>query len=147
MTEDVKNMREIKFRAWDNNLKEFRQNVQLWNSGEVSTGYGETEFEQGLILEMFTGLLDKSGKEIYEGDIISYDGNMTGAEGLLPGYILEGVKAIVSFKNGRFFPDRVDKSDEGLDNPKHYEWVLSQIFRGGHTKVIGNIHENPELMS
>jgi uncharacterized phage protein (TIGR01671 family) len=153
-------MREIKLRAWNKAEKKWMHETEVnievthplypstsplyWHQHGDAKMLGCPDIEA---IEQATGLKDKNGKEIYEGDVISYDGNMTGAEGLLPGYILEGVKAIIDFKNGRFYPDRVDKSNEGLDYPKHYEWVLSQIFRAGHTTVIGNIHENPELMS
>ena len=55
-------MREIKFRAWDKETKQFNW-IELTN--------GETWIDKDWEpLQQFTGLLDKHGKEIYEGDIV-----------------------------------------------------------------------------
>jgi uncharacterized phage protein (TIGR01671 family) len=65
-------MREIKFRAW---------NADRHIMFQVGDDFGTTDpldpivyFRQGqpVILMQFTGLLDKNGKEIYEGDILKY---------------------------------------------------------------------------
>jgi uncharacterized phage protein (TIGR01671 family) len=73
-------------------------------------------------LQQYTGLKDKNGKEIYEGDIISgsfYDEEFRHAETL---------KAKVVFNNGAF--------NIALTN-----WHKPSL------KVIGNIFENPELLT
>ena len=71
-------MREIKFRAWDKELKEMFypssiswKNKIMWVCGSHGKNKLEYEIEKPRTeLMQFTGLLDKNGKEIYEGDIV-----------------------------------------------------------------------------
>ena len=63
-------MREIKFRVWDKITQSY-SGGDLWSlfqSGKLY--YGNALWKEGIV-ELFTGLYDKNGKEIYEGDIIS----------------------------------------------------------------------------
>ena len=57
-------MREIKFRAWDNQLKKMFEDIEY--HGKYKCNEGEEIF----VVMQFTGLKDKNGKEIYEGDIV-----------------------------------------------------------------------------
>ena len=58
-------MREIKFRAWD------EKNNRYWYQFDISSLFGSAYFSglrKDWIVEQFTGLKDKNGNEIYEGD-------------------------------------------------------------------------------
>jgi len=78
-------MREIKFRAWDKKLKQLSIPVQI--SNPPTPGH-----ERGLILMQFTGLKDKNGKEIYEGDVVRH------GEGF------GSTARLVKYLDGHFFP-------------------------------------------
>lgn len=122
-------MREIKFRAWD---KHGNKMLTQLNGG---CGYedlclADVLFDKSYIPMQFSGLKDKNGKEMYEGDILSQfilgDKEVRGVMYFNENTAQFGMDAYVSF-----------------DAPPHFEVRESQY---GRPEVIGNIYENPELL-
>lgn len=113
--------RVIKFRAWDKNTNTMR--FPDGSKCAESNGALVDWFEDEDLMQ-FTGVLDKNGKEIYEGDIIkSYD-----------------QIGDVYFERGRFVVRGFYLTH--LDEP-------SDAFGEGLVtlEVIGSIYENPELLT
>lgn len=71
-------MRQIKFRVW--NINRFEKNWHINQEGKIcgwnNAGCDEIEDCDDLIIEQFTGLQDKNGNDIYEGDICKYENNI-----------------------------------------------------------------------
>lgn len=76
-------MREIKFRVWDKELKEMCSvtDIQLWinyvHYSRKDSDIGKGNYPADVILMQYTGLKDKNGTEIYEGDIVVYYNHKT----------------------------------------------------------------------
>lgn len=127
-------MREIKYRAWGKESDYWIDNFSISNCGEFI--YLEDGFERGIsdvILEQFTGLRDKNGKEIYEGDILDFNYEKYPDDTQCP--------RVVVFEDGCFRKD-YKNSDKSFPKPIITKCSLSIL----EDVIIGNIHENPELL-
>jgi uncharacterized phage protein (TIGR01671 family) len=120
--------REIKFAFWHKRKKEMWSVESInWQTKEVSNGGDVASLNDGDLLQ-FTSLHDKNGKEIFEGDIVNAQYNISSFF----------KKVCVYFENGCFYVD--DK------NPKQ-NLSIGYFFREKkEIEVIGNIYQNPELL-
>lgn len=141
--------REIKFRSWlsDTVHKENQQIISTGASQKDMISFWRNYYSwQGDIkkLMQFTGLRDKNGREIYEGDIVRWGHNInTIGESMgvcFDGGFSEGIGVIDITPLGIYIGD---------DKPL---WDMLEFMCGGvednveEFEIIGNIYENPELM-
>lgn len=133
-------MREILFRAWDSEISELIYDLDKidFNLGYAFYTDGKEEIQSIIIkdLEQFTGMVDKNGVKIFEGDIID---EMTS---------VFWCKECCSFA-AKVHGVNKDGSDYCLSC--NGDWSWSDIVVGFRDEctltVIGNIHENKELIS
>ncbi|KZU45388.1 YopX family protein [Lactiplantibacillus plantarum] len=137
----------IKFRAWDKQEKRMLVVYRISFDGPIEGAQvhcylddrgseGSTEYSydgDGLILEQYTGLKDVNGKDIYEGDIVSVfneDGN----------YYNDVIEWCIKYNYPAF--------DLKYHSYLYASNAFSEIMNAGveNIKVIGNVHENPELL-
>jgi uncharacterized phage protein (TIGR01671 family) len=138
-------MREIKFRSWEKDKKVMRE----WEFVRIQWNMLIFESDKVNIMQ-FTGLKDKNGKEIYEGDIVLFED--TESEYVDVGIGGNGVK-VAEQQINNFFPvvywnGMFGMEIEGSETFEDGFSTLHEVVETQNlTEVIGNIYENPELLS
>ena len=124
--------REIKFRAWNTDDKEMHEVKSLYfgendyqkvaenlnKKGNHDSFYGK---DGNSILMQFTGLKDKNGVKIFEGDLIKHETKQI---------------SVVNWSEG----------DWGWWMRSIKDWNPKTVFDSSKDEIIGNIYENPELL-
>jgi len=119
--------REIRFRAWDTIQKKmWYDGFDITPQGKIFHTYGIYSNVVGLQLEQYTGLQDRQGVEIYEGDVV-----------LVPDWQEFGVDAYCAVRWDEDLPGWSIASTDNDSTP------LQRAERFGEA---GNIHQNPELV-
>jgi len=121
-------MREIKFRAWTGEHMVYFSLFDPDLDGAYHIIY--QEYLEGKSVMQFTGLKDKNGKEIYEGDICRYRWYINDND------IAEEIIDKVEFTDGSFM----------FHVSPLWEWRKTQKPWDILLEIIGNIYENPELL-
>lgn len=130
--------REIKFRAWDKKRGKMRfgdDNLQIALNGDLWWQFGqetsriESRYQDDFVLMQYTGLKDKNGKEIYEGDILRNVDNP----------LVDKLPFEVKWNEyyGAWFWWSL-LGEAGTDH------LYQNIAK--NCEVIGNIYQNPELL-
>jgi uncharacterized phage protein (TIGR01671 family) len=131
-------MREIKFRAWVNGKMRCDITSIRWDDDEFYVTVG-TQKDSTTVnradeyLMQYTGLKDRNGTEIYEGDIVRYGISVT------PGQSARKSPGIVVWQDeGAYFRIKFPESETGLAFSSYVDELWCE--------VIGNIHENGDLL-
>jgi hypothetical protein len=131
--------RELKFRVWDNLKKEWLKNkVYHFNLFCNESGVGEFRLNQhpeGFTIQQYTGLKDKNGKEIYEGDFVKYNPDDRTIE-------REGIIEWSNYYHGWAIRDKqcYPESNYGVFS------LASPFMSFNDVEIICHIFENPELL-
>jgi YopX protein len=112
-------VREIKFRAWGE-TENHKMAMFSWEEFGHSIGEWIGNEERGIILMQLTGIKDKNGREIYEGDIIH-------------GPVITDTPYTAECPSLQYF--------------HWYQELEDAIEEGKQIEVIGNIYETPELLA
>ncbi|TBR79842.1 hypothetical protein DU473_06730 [Campylobacter novaezeelandiae] len=120
-------LKDFDFRIWNNNSKTYEAKSITEALGFITSVFNQLTYENSLIdyeIELWTGYKDCKRNKIYEGDILKDNG-----------YPFADLLYKVVFKNGSFYLVDIDEIDENL-----MHGLPAEI------EVIGNIHENKELL-
>lgn len=126
-------MREIKFKAWDKNLKRWTNYSiadDLLRFYDKHTGCWKTDKEgKRFVLCQYTGLKDKNGEEIYESDIVREFGN-----DYTPVYT-KGIYMALNIEQFKY-----------PEEHRQFSTQFNVVWKNG-CEILGNIYENPELVT
>ena len=136
-------MREIKFRVLIDNKIYYQDKYEAYGDNlssidicketiTITSFYNYEDVyrfeDEEVKLMQYTGVKDKNGKEIYEGDIVLIKLDETST----------WYKTVVKFKEGAFIASLIDGED--------YIYIFNRGFDSNDFEILGNVYENPELL-
>lgn len=140
-------MRELKFRVWDNLEKDYlnEEDIAIDNLGNIFIFERYDNNDSDLwytrllpdldnkrhVIEQYTGLKDKNGRDIYEGDIVKYYPRHNGVP----------YRVYWANESAKFLIGRKGVVGQELSSVM-YKLDTGRIL----LEVIGNVHKNPELL-
>lgn len=151
-------MREIKFRAWDSKKMVYLAPLEVENQNMGLILSGNIDGKPEAVMQ-YTGLQDKTSRNIFEGDIVAGEETVMSDQGEdKPGYIEKRIVSNFEYAGGQIGERRYGRKlyevcwknsscgfepfSDSEENCGHCGGGMSS----SRMEVIGNIYENPELL-
>lgn len=133
--------REIKFRAWDKWNKRMKHDP---HEGDFIKWHAPSNWKECYEVMQYTGLKDRNGKEIYDGDICEFVILQVQKE-LKP---IESLLVVIEWKNASWgfrhlYPDLVHEDDREWSS---FIQSYGEMWDSDYFEIVGNIHEHPHLL-
>ncbi|EAH6869464.1 hypothetical protein EJ753_06905 [Campylobacter lari] len=117
-------LKDFDFRVWNTACKKYIDDIELISNIMCDLIHGATDIIEDFEIELWTGLYDENGKKIYENDILEFFDYE------------EGYRIIqVQYNTDYGFFYKENYYIEKINNIDNKEFI-----------ILGNIHENPELL-
>ena len=151
-------MREIKFRAWDTEYSRFmeivsleinfsykmKKHIAIWRKPYKFENSNAISFRAKVnktILMQYTGLKDKNGVEIYEGDILKSVDKKDNKANEWIGVVEDNNFGWLALKYTEYLnPSWLGALSTPINEPQNASWIMQSC------EVIGNIYENKNLI-
>ncbi len=138
--------REIKFRAFDDGAMLYSHDDTIDNDYEQTSRFFNIIRPDAIVMQ-FTGLLDRQGREIYEGDVLQLEkrffyNDETEQSEKHKDIVFVKAESMLNVKC--YYCDGGNKWDNGWS---YSEWSDDWHDDLSEVEVIGNIYENPELLN
>lgn len=135
-------MREIRFRAWNKKKKSMHivTSMELYFEEVlgvmVGTASQEAIFPEDLELMQYLGIKDLKGRKVCEGDILQEIAEISPKD-------YQNRRGVVTYEPNIAAFMIADVTDGGYCHLNGGKWDKNRL---NYTEIIGNIHENPELL-
>ena len=137
--------REIKFRCWDK-----EEMVYFDLLGRIRSDVPIIDVPKDSVLMQYTGLKDKNGIEIYEGDIVTHGSVIANRENGSPkdNFQPTEIHGMTLSMNQNPYPIYRDFQDNPYRTVKYHRssFYPLNVYSTDDLVVLGNIYENPNLL-
>ena len=133
-------MKQVKFRAWEKSSKEMIEVYDIDFAGGIINFNTAWRGLEEVELMQYTGLKDKNGKEIYEGDIIKFNHSGYPYVVIVQNIEADGAKLINITK------DEFNKQNYKQLLYNHLYHKYFTLVDAFNPEIIGNIYENLDLL-
>ena len=138
-------MREIKFRSWYDDKMHVNPTFTFYNHGAKGNAVMLVDEWEDRVIMQYTGLKDKNGVEIYEGDILEFTDKWEWYRGNYSAKMMSADQDELKVLKAQYEAEPMSRYK--VKYHPYDGYGISKYDLENYLAVVGNIYQNPELLS
>ena len=138
-------MREIKFRSWYDDKMQVNPTFTFYNHGAKGNAVMLVDEWEDRVIMQYTGLKDRNGVEIYEGDILEFTDKWEWYRGNYSAKMMSADQDELKVLKAQYEAEPMSRYK--VKYHPYDGYGISKYDLENYLAVVGNIYQNPELLS